>query len=209
MKMRMLLGAGSLLLGAAFIIGLATPSLASVAGSAHDFTTPTSGGLSLNASNACAACHTPHNATALPDAPLSSRNASASVFTPYSSTTFQGDDTTPVSIAGLDLLCLSCHDGGQAVDTWNSTPLLTLSAGVYGFVGTNLSTTHPIGFVYADAQTGDLEGNNFPAVSPYPLYSGIMRCATCHDAHNQTAGAVKLLRTANLATFCSDCHTSK
>lgn len=184
------------------IFSLAGYAMAGITGTSHDFTS--GGTLDLGANYECAACHTPHNANVSTELPLAGRTPSDSTFTLYSSTTLQATMLAP---AGVDLVCLSCHDGATAVDTWNTTPAKTLASGDIGFIGTSLTNQHPTSFSYgtASADTGIRT-----APTSLPLFTtgattDFVRCATCHDPHNATPTNGSFLR-GNPSTFCTDCH---
>ena len=166
-----------------------------ITGSAHDFT---SAGWSNG--RICIACHAAHNNdTTVVGAPLwNHANSTITSYTLYSSPTFDGA-TTIGQPAASSKLCLSCHDGSVAVDsfgTMTGTTFVTTEIGKNG----NLQGDHPIGFTYdsamhtndsslADPATEDVTIGTAPQsktgkIGTLLLYDGKMECASCHDAHN-------------------------
>jgi predicted CXXCH cytochrome family protein len=180
---------------------------AGIAGSKHDFSsTGWSGG------EICIVCHTPHNAdTSVAGTPLWNHAVTASSYTVYSSSTLNAVVGQP---SGVSKLCLSCHDGTVALDSFGGatgTHMITGTANL----GTNLSNDHPISFTY-DTALATADGGLFdPAVktsgiggtvSHDLLFSGKLECASCHDVHNGL-GIANLLRKANTGSaLCLTCH---
>ena len=177
----------------------AVPVLAgTISGSQHDFTTAAwSGG------RICIACHDTHGTnTTITDAPLWNHATSTATYTLYSSPTMNATLTQP---GGGSKLCLSCHDGTVAVNSFGGVTGTTMISAVNN-TGTNLKASHPIGFVYNTA-LATTDGSLFdPAtktvtigsgtqtrtgtVNAMLLYSGKMECDSCHDVHNTfTVGA--------------------
>lgn len=206
-------------------------SLATVAGSKHDLSTP-----QQDSNRVCAFCHTPHGANQDVIAPLWNRFVDLNqVFTPYSSPT---QDTMPmnpaVSISGI---CLGCHDGtvsmvvvngitgstkhdlinapgpGGTPDTTSWPNCRRCHGEMYGdppadWQGTDLSDDHPISMTYpVPAQdpafrTPPDPANGWPTVV---LFSGKVECPTCHDVHDPTI--VPFLNMSNAASqLCLTCH---
>src|SRR5580765_584735 len=98
----------------------------------------------------CIFCHTPHRATG--EQPLWNHAASSATYTPYSSSTLKATVGQPT---GASRLCLSCHDGTVALGLVNSRgTTIAMQGGVTtmpsgaGNLGTDLSQTHPVSFVY-------------------------------------------------------------
>jgi hypothetical protein len=170
-----------------------------ITGSAHDFTTQAwSGG------RICVACHTPHKAdTTVTDAPLWNHANSAAVYTLYSSPTLNATITQP---GGGSKLCLSCHDGTVAVNSFGGVTGTTMISTANN-LGSNLKASHPIGFTYNTA-LATTDGSLFDpsvktttigsgtqtrtgTIASMLLYGGKMECDSCHDVHNTfTVGAI-------------------
>ena len=129
---------------------------------------------------------------------------------------------TPGSVS---LLCLGCHDGSVAVNSYgNTSQLLTSQSGGGGMIGATyvigkdnyLGNHHPIGFSYDVAQSVDTElrpsgiaqmggaGN----VSDHLFgASNNMECGTCHSVHNKgNTGETLLWRSDEASRLCLTCH---
>ena len=200
-----------------------TPALAGViAGSAHDFSTGPSAGWS--GGRICVACHTPHNAnTSVSSAALWNHTVSTAAYTMYSSTTMRA--ATGTAPGASSKLCLSCHDGTIAVDSFGgrvgSTNISTANN-----VGIDLSNDHPIGITY-DSTTATANGSLFdPAahavtigtgtqtktgsIASTLLYGGQLECSSCHDVHNTFTvgglgtGMIKMSGAGS--AICMACH---
>lgn len=196
-----LLGAAKAAIKVAVLGGLlwgAAAQAGTITGSKHDFTAQAwSGG------RICVACHTPHKSdTTVTDAPLWNHKLSTATYTLYSSPTMTASITQP---GGNSKLCLSCHDGTVAVNSFGGTTGTTMISAANN-LGTNLKASHPIGFTY-DTALATADGSLFdPAakavtigsgtqtrtgtISSMLLYGGKMECDSCHDVHNTfTVGA--------------------
>lgn len=149
----------------------------------------------------CIACHTPHHADqTVTSAPLWNHQVTSSAFVPYSSTTLNATVGQP---DGITKLCLSCHDGTIALDSFGGdTGAKTI--GSDGLIGTDLSDHHPVSFSYTSS-LASADGELYdPATTPSGLGGTIredllegdtMQCSSCHDVHvGRSTGS------------CSDCH---
>lgn len=188
----------------------------------------------------CVYCHTPHGAATV--APLWNRAVNSSGnYTPYSSSTM---DNAPGQPIGVSLACLSCHDGTIAVDsiinapgsglTWggatagshlkmNGAECGACHNGAVGhngavkYLGTDLSTQHPISMLYPTL-TGNDPMFNAPDVygkfaNGVKLYNGRVECPSCHNPHlgegdYATSPALRpFLRVSNANSYlCTTCH---
>ena len=126
---------------------------------------------------------------------------------------------------GTSLLCLSCHDGSLAVNSYgNTSQLLTSQSGGGGTIGSQyvigkdnyLGNHHPIGFSYDAAQALD-DQLRPSAMTPMGaaglisdhLYgaSNNMECGSCHSVHNMgNTGEVLLWRSDTASRLCLTCH---
>jgi len=204
------LSAGVLLLAAQSAMS------ATITGSAHDFTTKAWSGGKI-----CIACHTPHNSdTTVTDAPLWNHKNSTQTYTLYSSPTMSATLGQP---GGNSKLCLSCHDGTVAVDSFGGATGTTLISAANN-LGNTLKNDHPIGFVYNTALAttdaslfdpsvktvtiGSGAQSKTGTVASVMLFSGKMECDSCHDVHNTftvgTSGLVKV--SAAGSAICLACH---
>ncbi len=134
-------------------------------------------------------------------------------------------------IAGVSLLCMSCHDGVTAVNAYSQTSGSVLNA-VANTAGSNIDPSkssagfkgdmnnhHPMGFQYVAVQVVDAEiadpntvmvPNTSTTIADL-LYgpNHTMECVTCHDVHNtqNEQDAERFLwRSDNQSNFCLTCH---
>lgn len=181
----------------------------------------------------CAYCHTPHHsvgvgstvtvdivgsdpaATATYEVyyPLWSRalNPTATI-DGYVSQTFNPTGKFYDPLAGPSRLCMTCHDGTIAADSYygetagtanaGEDQLMMWSMGNFGIgKGDSLSNDHPVGFVYKDMADDDTnyeikdQSSSFvgttktidSALTNIDGVGKVMTCASCHDVHNGTA----------------------
>lgn len=189
------------------IAAFASLSFGQIAGTAHDFTLETWSGGEI-----CLACHTPHGGDlTVPGAPLWNHELTTATFTLYT-----GGGTLDATLgqpSAQSMLCLSCHDGTVALDSYGGTTGSTTITGS-GLVGTDLSDDHPISFTYdltlatADGALHDpgtaLSGLG-GTINADLLFAGQMQCASCHDVHG--TGIASLLRINNSGSaLCLTCH---
>ena len=240
-------------LAVALVAGMSTFVYAGIAGSAHDFTdgfkgkgtgsgTGTVVAESWNSRNEiCRVCHVPHDHSRptqrYTNGLLWNHAVSSATYTMYDiawSTTLTGTQSTGPD--GTAKLCLGCHDGTVAIDTFDNHTSIGIffdsTAGGYdsgfkvpGFTNgaaLDLRGTHPISIEFPPGEAGD--GTNFtnPASATWAsgatvastLDNGKVQCSTCHDVHAQEAVAgTHLLRTAQRVAdggvasgLCLTCH---
>ena len=197
-----------------------------ITGSAHDFSTQAWTGATAGAPNGgriCIACHTPHRSdTSVTDAPLWNHKLSTASYTLYSSPTM---DASVTALGGNSKLCLSCHDGTVAVNSFGGVTGTTMISAANN-IGTNLKASHPIGFTY-DSALATKDGSLFDPASKQVtigsgtqtrtgtltatlLFGGKMECDSCHDVHNTFtvgglgSGLVKVDPTGS--KICLACH---
>jgi len=194
----------------------------------------------------CAFCHIPHGAQ--PGKPLWNRAMPTSSYTMYSSTYLERTSyPTPTNLGtsvdtpgNLSRQCLSCHDGtiaigaiyilrgtvlGSALSVADTNADGTMKNTAGGFIGTDLSAHHPVGFEYGasmDLSFGadhvTTRGNELRATPTSPVktynYSGkeYVECSSCHDPHTENK---KFLRVGadnsdshalNIKNTCTSCH---
>jgi predicted CXXCH cytochrome family protein len=194
----------SALLAAAAVVGMtfATSAAAGISGSPHDFSARGWGSSEL-----CIFCHTPHNAKASAGV-LWNHAPTVATYTLYASSTF--DAAATVGQPGAtSKLCLSCHDGTVAIDSFGTRTGTTNITGD-ALLGTDLSNDHPIAFTYDAALATTDGGLVTPAsaslvVAKVPLFAAKVECATCHNVHDNALGG--FLRISNAASaLCLKCH---
>ena len=127
--------AGQFGLMALFALGLCTHvAMANMAGTKHDFSTTSWAGGEI-----CLPCHTPHGGNKLvaADAPLWNHAITTATYTPYSTAWMNSVSDQP---DGVSKLCLSCHDGTVALDSYSRMTGTT----TIGTVRTDRRSSHPI-----------------------------------------------------------------
>jgi hypothetical protein len=199
------------------LLAASTASAGTIVGSEHDLSTKGYGTTQI-----CIFCHTPHNALNTAGVPLWNHASSTATYTVYSSPTMNATVGQP---GASSKLCLSCHDGTVAVDSYGGrTGTITITGGAN--FGTALSNDHPIGITYnaalatadgalANPDTKIVTIGTSPSktgsISSTMLIGGVLECASCHDVHNTftqtTAGLVKISQTAPASGLCLACHT--
>lgn len=149
---------------------ISSEALAGISSTKHNLTSTSGQTNKSSGTEICAFCHTPHGSnTAVSAAPLWNKKVpDASTFTVYSTTTLESPAGTNTPGAN-SLICLSCHDGVQSMDsminkpgsggwdttgpsagyTWSGNVSATgvMGAGITN-IGTNLQNDHPIGVQY-------------------------------------------------------------
>ena len=198
-----------LLLSFSLLAGVATLGFGQISGTAHDF----SGAAWNTTDEICIVCHTPHNGQIVNNAPLWNHATTNSTFTLYT-----GGNTLDATLGqpeGQSLLCLSCHDGTVALDSYGGVTGTNFIGTVAPDrnVGTDLSNDHPISFTY-DAALVTADGELHPITASTPiggtidselLFGGEMQCASCHDVHG-TSNAFLLRITNSSSALCLTCH---
>ena len=191
-------------LPAAALLLVPMVTMAGIVGTQHDLSTKGWGSTEL-----CIFCHTPHNANkSVSEAPLWNHKVTTAYFTPYSSPTFNATMGQP---GGSSKLCLSCHDGTVAVDSFGNANGSTMISSA-SQIGPDLSADHPISFAYTPtlaANDGKLvipvSSSKVDAAGLLPLFNTLLECGTCHDAHENVNQ--HFLRVANTGSaLCLKCH---
>jgi len=213
-----------LLVGLFFGLSAGSAMAGTITGSAHDFST--SGWVGVGG-QICVVCHTPHNSLTAADgatAPLWNHEVTTATFTMYTSASFDGSTTQPT---GASKMCLSCHDGTVALDSFGANrpsggaPLPGTSTRNFG---TDLTNDHPISFVY-DAALVTADPGLHPTTKAVTIGSGAdtkpgtiatvmleggdtLQCSSCHDVHNKFAVAGTPLLKVDLtgSALCLVCH---
>jgi hypothetical protein len=152
----------------------------------------------LNETEICKFCHIPHNSVERES--LWSRELPQTRYAMPSSPAVGGGSTKMHQPDGSSRLCLSCHDGTVALGEIGREPTPVAMAGARrlgpgrrGYLGTDLSGSHPISFTVpdGDAESEELDGDM--GIRPRAIIEsspdvrldehGKMQCSTCHDAH--------------------------
>lgn len=205
------------LVASAVAVALSAPTFAqksAMLGGAHDVRA------TGNTGDACAGCHTPHNANTSYKAVLWNRSyvPTATTFTPYDINTnpdFKGGAVSLGSSSAVSLLCMSCHDGTSAlnavINPASGTTFKTGTVSTATRLGTDLTNDHPVGFSYDASITGQGTPAKLvqtPDATKVKLFGAAgarrVECASCHDAHTNAAG---FLRSPNTnSSMCFACH---
>jgi hypothetical protein len=189
-----------------------------IVNSAHDlrsvFMTP--------AYSLCNYCHIIHKTGPSPVGPgpylWNHTLSSVASYGVYSSPFFDQLKTDIADLGGQTTesnLCLSCHDGTVAIDSFympvtssSGTTFMPIAA-----VIKDLTKTHPVNFTYNAAlatAAGLLVPNSTTSVDAagsIPLFGGKMQCNTCHDPHNGKSGIFERgFPSQTSGTFCTYCH---
>lgn len=212
--------ASAVVLGGATLAMAAGNDGSGIVGSSHDFADNVSlakkAGSTITAEatwntrgEICRVCHAPHdkNRTRYEAGLLWNHELSTITFTMYSSETLDGlMDAQP---SGSSKLCMGCHDGVTAIDTFDS---LTGTQDITAYNNTSINMgaslghldgNHPVSITYDNVN--DIELND-PAATSFDdgntiakvLQGGKVQCSSCHDVHNKnTAVGSSLLRSAN------------
>ena len=208
-----------------FILGIAFAAIAqvtfgqSIVGTSHDMSGQS--WMTGNTNKVCGTCHVPHNALTISQAPLWSHDTSSAAYTMYTNAVSSTFNAIPSPRPdGNSKLCLSCHDGTVAINSFigNGAP----SSGTMGvafpgstaLVGTDLTNDHPISFTY-DAALVAVDGGlnaittNVPSlngtISSKMLFGGKMQCASCHNPHDNSQGYFQRMANNN-SELCLTCH---
>jgi len=210
------------LLIAALVALMASPSFALISGSKHDFS---SAAWKAGDTRTCVVCHTPHNGqTAVTNAPLWNHELSASTYVLYTGGTTY--NATSVQPSGVSKLCLSCHDGTVGLEAFGGVTTSTNKISTYANLNdtpasVGLSNDHPISIAYTTASATADGGLNNPStalsgvtgsgtIATDMLFTNKLECASCHDVHNGGnggAGFPKMLIKANTGSaLCLTCH---
>ena len=134
--------------------------------------------------------------------------------------------TNGMTPGSTSLLCLSCHDGSVAGNSYSNAAGLTglqsnggATIGVQHAIGkyNSLENHHPIGFDYDAVRAADREIR--PADSAmlgtagsvrdhlYGVANTQMECGTCHSVHNTgNTGETLLWRSDMSSRLCLTCH---
>ena len=206
------------------IVGLISEpeiAVAGIVGSKHDFSL-----MNWSGDKICEPCHTPHHANIDSGAgvPLWNHTLSSASYTLYASATLQ---RTVGEIQPISKLCLSCHDGTVALDSFGGK---TGSVKITGtaLLGTDLRDDHPFsikwGWGFGGRKHGRIVENTTPNRPPkcrnchnadltrndiIPFPNGYVECVSCHDVHNTRGNEKMLNKTLVGSALCLHCHIDK
>ncbi len=173
----------------------------------------------------CKFCHVPHNG--LEATPLWG-HALSSVAN-YAVPEIQRDQGRRQPVPqpdGSSRLCLSCHDGTVALGDVARTGGIRMAGsqrlerGRRGYLGTDLSGSHPISIVMPESDSGRGDGSRDMGLrSPAEIRGegvvkldaqGKMQCTTCHDPHSdryyQSDRVPRFWVQPTVGEVCLACH---
>ncbi len=203
------MNATKLLLGTAVIALAGTSALGQIALSEHNFSS-----YGWSGGEICKPCHTPHFATA--PFPLWNHALTDATYTMHN-----GPGTAAVNIDSRSRMCLGCHDGTVALDSFGGRTG-TNFIGPTGNLGTDLSDDHPMGSeaIYpTTANAGYNPQSTSHTVGPTGFTlrlrswvdttgatQYVVGCSTCHTVHND-GNFDHMVRYGNASSrLCLTCH---
>lgn len=202
---------GSVLLGMLAVMGLGTSANAQITNSAHDFSS-----YAWSGGEICRPCHTPHFANTAAGR-LWNHTLSTATYT-----LFEGETGTSDDLDRESRLCMSCHDGTVALDSFGGTTGTNFIPGGAN-VGTDLTDDHPIGkdAVYPTTTSTRFNPQNasHQVVSTWGTLrlkswtetgstteQWVVGCRTCHNVHN-AGNFTHMMNFSNQAShLCLTCH---
>ena len=157
---------------------------ASLTGSPHDFS-----GAGWSKGEVCLPCHVSH------------RGESSGLVWNHSLPDNTDFDVRPgASLGKQSLMCLGCHDGQTALDSYGGDIGTEMMSG-RAVVGRDLSNDHPVGVRYPDS---DRRYESTSAVEQrLRLVDGRVECSSCHDPHRNDRGHFLRVESRQL---CQTCH---
>jgi len=201
----------ALWIGSMALAGFAGTANAQITNSDHDFSS-----YSWSGGEICKPCHTPHFAN-YDAGKLWNHALTNATYTLH-------DGSTGTAAADLDKvsrLCMSCHDGTVALDSFGGTTGSNYIPGS-ALIGTELRDDHPIGSkaIYPTTTSTSFNPQNashqipgtwgslrlYPWVDPTNTTQYVVGCKTCHDPHN-SGNYGHMLRFSNASSHvCLTCH---
>jgi hypothetical protein len=152
---------------------------------------------SLTETQVCKFCHVPHNVTV--PSPLWGHALSRTQYQVPTIRTGRGARPAPQP-DGSSRLCLSCHDGTIALgDVAGERGPIPMTGGMYltpgrrGFLGTDLSGSHPVSFEVVEVERPDDDESDMELRPLQAIQAdadvkldprGKMQCTTCHEPHS-------------------------
>ena len=156
----------------------------------------------------CVSCHNTHNAVG--SGPLWDHEITTATFILYSSNTLDATINSPSDFGSK--LCLSCHDGTVAIDSFGGVTGTNFITGPSN-LDFDLSNDHPVSFIY-NTSLANTDGElKDPAIANSGLGGTIqedllvnnyLECNSCHNIHGSIT---KLLVMSNAGSaLCLTCH---
>jgi len=200
------------LLGTAALVCATGTALGQITNSPHDFSS-----YAWSGGEICKPCHTTHfaNTTA---GRLWNHELSTATYT-----LFEGETGTSADLDRESRLCMSCHDGTVALDSFGGQTGTSFIPGRAN-VGTDLRDDHPIGkdAVYPTTTSTRFNPQNTSHQIPVPGTTTSLRlkswtntagveqyvvgCRTCHNVHNAGNFDHMLYVSNSASKLCLACH---
>ena len=184
--------------------------LSKVTNTPHNLNTVDVWGVVIPQNRVCLPCHTPHNAQTERDGTslvLWNHATTEQIFETY--TTSAGHEGKQPE--GVSKLCLSCHDGVTAIDSFGGNDNFFNNVKIPpdrpSNLGTDLRDDHPIGVQYPPPDlTGYNDKSTFTGVKVVEV-NGVdqVECTSCHDPHDNSLGSF-LRQTLDGSAICLECH---
>lgn len=208
---------GTLLLGATALATLCGTANAQIALSRHNFaSTGWAGG------EICKPCHIPHHGNPANGALWNHAMSSASY------TLFEGGTGTSADFDARTRLCMGCHDGTVALDSFGGTTG-TNFIGPAGLIGTDLQDDHPLGSEAKYPTSGTSSSFHVATINPARPTTAtvgtspntlsvrqwadstgatfyVVSCSSCHNVHNRNNVPHMLNFSNGTSALCLACH---
>jgi predicted CXXCH cytochrome family protein len=205
----------TMLAGSIAAVGcLAVVSSGDIVGSAHDFSDE-----GWSDGEICKPCHTPHNAMLLTGgqfdvgetAPLWNHEVTVASYIVFDGTTL----TTHEALDSRSILCMSCHDGTVALDSFGGNAGVQYITGD-AKIGTDLQDDHPVGAmgIYPDVPymndpanwEDDPHGFHLQNMDVNGTIERVVSCTTCHEPHKRGNFEHMLWVNNSGSALCLTCH---
>lgn len=200
---------------AATAVGSLTATVpAQIVGSPHDFSS-----MAWSGGQICKPCHTPHNAMeGMPR--LWNHELTVATYEMHEGSSGTGSGTAEVDFDYRSRMCLSCHDGTVALDSFGgATGSSYIPAGAS--LTTDLTDDHPVG---ADAlyppdpipswwNGAFKDPSLIPSairlqdwVNPAGVTKKVVGCTSCHNPHRRNGHPNLLVMSNSASALCLGCH---
>ena len=195
----------------------------SILNTKHDLSVSSAGAniKAVSEDQVCVFCHTPHSSDTIGQLWNKSLTGVTN-YTLYSSERLAGYPT-PLQPKSRSKLCMSCHDGTIAIGSVYNLPgpgaegtitmaggVTTMPTGTSGYIGTDLSDDHPVGFSYDTNSDPELVSRNWPwktqglkVLLDPDASNGTVECNTCHNPHDSFYTP---FLNEPISTLCTTCH---
>ena len=191
------------------VVGVAVDAdMSKVVNTPHNLNTADVWGVVMPDNRVCLPCHTPHNAETDTDENsmvLWNHALTSQTFEMYTTLAGHAGDQPE----GASKLCLSCHDGITAIDSYGGTAgSVTIPPYRPTHLGIDLRDDHPIGIEYPppDGLSGYKDASTFTEVKVVTIDGkDRVECTSCHDPHNNSLGDF-LRQTMSGSALCLECH---